>query len=68
MMLIVPMHSKRVRTVAEIIREFWASHCTKPDCTWKVNRGTSAGMDMTNVKLMAPLMTPTMKAAIIAMR
>ena len=66
--LIKPRLIIRVRTVAEIIREFWASHSRKPDCTWEVKSGTSAGMDRTKARVTAPLMMPTTKAATIAIR
>jgi hypothetical protein len=64
--LIMPRVITKARTVAAIGREFSVNQRRKLVCTRKVKSGTSAGVERMKAIMMAPLMMPTTKVAIIA--
>ena len=62
----IPTLINKARAVATMTRELSANQSKKPFCTFKVKRGTSAGVESTNAMVIAPLMMPTTNAATIA--
>jgi hypothetical protein len=53
-----PKKTSNESAVAVRSRELAASHESQPVSTWKVNKGTAAGVESKNAMVMPPLMMP----------